>query len=413
MNLAIWKRLVNTPYGVALGSCILLQGFLMAIVNPILPIVISNRIGLDKSGVTTFYLVNTLIGVVITLGTGYLSDGTIARYKLVMIGGIVGALGYFGIGVAVLPPHAYIAGPLMVGLSVLFPQLFAVAKSGLVAGWEREAQVMGITALRTLFSLGFIFGTALSSILARVMDFQAIFFLVSGGIILLTLYAAWVLHRIEAHIAHQAAQSVTTDSTPRTLSITLPLYALIVPLIAIIVLQGADSTRIAYLALIMFQLFQDASIAPLMFGIAATVELFMMSFLAYLSSKFGEKKVIAAGSLVGAVYYFIMASTQSLPVMYATQVLYAVFVAALLGVAMAYIQNLLAHRAGMGGSLYVAVLNLGSLVGILSPLLVTGYDQKIFVIPAILCVVGAVLLLVGDRTAQIEKRLLEASQPVS
>jgi SET family sugar efflux transporter-like MFS transporter len=408
MNIAIWKRLVHTPYGVALGSCILLQGFLMAIVNPILPIVISNRIGLDKAGVTTFYLINTLIGVVITLTTGYLSDGTIARWKLVMVGGLVGAFGYFGIGAATLPVHAYIAGPLMVGLGVLFPQLFAVAKAGVVAGWEREEQVMGITALRTLFSLGFIVGTAFSSVLARLMDFQAIFFLISGGIIFLAFYAARVLSIIEAHLRQQAIE-INTGSASHSPRIILPFTALIVPLLALIVLQGADSTRIAYLALIMFQLFQDASIAPLMFGTAATIELLTMSLLAYYASKVGEKKVIAAGSLVGAVYYFIMATTQSLPVMYVSQVLYAVFIAALLGVAMAYIQGLLAHRAGMGGSLYVAVLNVGSLVGILSPLLVTGYDQKIFLIPAILCVTGAFLLLVGDRTAQIEKRLIEAA----
>jgi MFS transporter, SET family, sugar efflux transporter len=413
MNLATWKRLIHTPFGVALGSCILLQGFLMAIVNPILPIVISNRLGLDKPGVATFYLINILIGVVVTLSTGYLSDGAVPRHRLVMLGGGVGALGYFGVGAATLPIHAYIAGPLMVGLAVLFPQLFAVAKAGIVAGWEREAQVMGITALRTLFSLGFILGTALSSVLGRVIDFQTIFFLISGGILFLTFYAARVLSRIEAHIAHQADVKTADGSAPRRALIILPLYALIIPLVALIVLQGADSTRIAYLALIMFQLFHDASIAPLMFGIAATVELFTMSFLGYLSSKFGEKKVIAGGSLVGAVYYLIMASTQSLPVMFVSQVLYAFFVAALLGVAMAYIQGLLAHRAGLGGSLYVAVLNLGSLVGILSPLLVTGYDQKIFFIPAILCVTGALLLLAGDRTAQIEKRLLEASQPIS
>lgn len=406
MNLSIWKRLIHTPYGVALGSCILLQGFLMSIVNPILPIVISNRIGLDKPGVTAFYVINTLVGVAITLGTGYLSDGIVSRWKLVMIGGGVGVLGYFGIGIATLPIHAYLVGPLMVGLAVLFPQLFAVAKAGIVAGWEREAQVMGITALRTLFSFGFIFGTGLSSVLARVMDFQAIFFVVSVGIVFLTLYAARVLYRIERHIAQPTKTAGGLSS--QIPKITLPFYALIVPLIAIIVLQSADSTRLSYLALIMFQIFQDASIAPMLFGIAATFELVTMSFMGYLSSKIGEKNVIAIGALVGSLYFLAMATAQTLPLMIAAQVLYAVFVAALLGVAMAYIQGLLAHRAGMGGSLYVAVLNLGSLVGILAPLLVTGYDQKIFLIPTGLCVVGALLLLVGDRTAQIEKRLLAA-----
>jgi hypothetical protein len=57
----------------------------------------------------------------------------------------------------------------------------------------------------------------------------------------------------------------------------------------------------------------------------------------------------------------------------------------------------------------MAVQNLGTLIGILSPLLVTGYDQTIFVIPTILCVIGAGLLMFGDRTAQIQKRMLAAA----
>jgi len=127
----------------------------------------------------------------------------------------------------------------------------------------------------------------------------------------------------------------------------------------------------------------------------------------YLSSKIGEKATISVGALVGALYYAIMSFSQSLPLLYAAHILYAVFIAALLGVAMAYVQGLLAHRAGLGGALYMAVFNVGNLIGILAPLLVHDYDQTIFIAPIILCVVGAALLMFGDRTAQIEKRLRE------
>jgi hypothetical protein len=58
---------------------------------------------------------------------------------------------------------------------------------------------------------------------------------------------------------------------------------------------------------------------------------------------------------------------------------------------------MLAHRTGMGGALYFAILNVGGLVGILAPLLVTGYDQSVFLIAAVLCLVGAALLMFGDR----------------
>lgn len=405
MKLSVWTRIWRTKYGAALGSCILLQGILMAVFNPLLPIVLTEKIGLDKEAVTVYFLMIVGVDIAISLITGYLSDGIIARYKLVLVGGLISALGFLGIATATEAPYVFIAGALSVGLAVLFPQLFAVAKLGVVGDWERESQTLGITILRTLFSFGFILGTALSSLLARIMDIQAAFFIIAAVVLGLTVYATVVLYRIEGFIRHNALTDAADAKSPEKRSVSLPAYALVVPLIALVVLTGADTTRQFYLSLTMFQLFADASIAPIMFGITAAAELITMGLLGYLSSKIGEKIVIAASALTGALYFVVMAFSQSLPILYGAQIFYAINVAALYGVAMAYVQRLLGERAGLGGGLYMMVLQFGSLVGILGPLLVTGYDQRIFIIPAILCVVGAVVLMIGDRTAQIEKRL--------
>lgn len=413
MIISTWRRLLHTPYGAALGSCILLQGIVMAVSSPLLPIVLADRIGMNKSQVVIYFLLRTLIGIVVTLGSGYLSDGLVARYKLVLVGGMFATLGNLLIATAARPGHVYIADVFTVGVVVLFPQLFAVAKGNVVAGWEREAQVMGITALRTLFSLGFILGTTLASLLARIVDVQAAFFLFTVMILALTVYAAQVLHRIEARNTHQERQTThaAQPQPPKAPDVILPVYALIVPLLSLVVLQSADISRQTYLSLVMFQLYKDASIAPLMFGITATFELITMSLMGYLSSRIGEKLTIALGAVFGALYFGIMSFSPSLPLLYLANAVYAVFVAVLFGVAMAYIQGLLAHRVGLAGSLYIAVLYVGQLAGTFSPFLVSGYDQTIFVIPALLCVVGAVVLMTGDRTAQIRRRLELARSP--
>lgn len=396
---------MSAPYGAALGFCILLQGALIAVYVPLLPIVISERIGLDKSGVMAFLVINNLVGILIVLATGYLSDGTIARYKLVAAGGLSATLGYAGVAIATLPLHAYLSGIAIVGLTVIFPQLFAVAKSNVVAGWEREDQVMGITALRTLFSLGFVLGTSVSGLLARAMDIQAAFYFIAGGALLLTVIAAFVLYRMEAHSRVQAALPVDNVQVAASRPVVLPLWALIAPLLALTLIRGADGTRGSYLALVMFDLFEDASIAPLMFQITAATELITMGLVSYLASRIGEKGAISIGALFGTAYFVILSTSQSLPMLYFAHVLYAVFLASLLGVAMAYVQGLMAHRSGMGGSLYMAVMNVGTLIGILTPVFVTGYSQTIFVIPAGLCLVGAAVLMFGDRTTQIERRI--------
>lgn len=375
-----------------------MQGILLAVVDPLLPIVVSNSIGLEKSEVVLFFLFLTVTAIGIGLLTGYLSDGIVARYKLVLIGGILMVIGNLEIAAATQPVHSFISVPFLGALAVFFPQLFAAARLGIMADWEPEAQVVGITAFRTLYSFGYILGTALTSWLAQTADLQEVFFFIALAFILLTILATAVLRRIEAEISRRTAARPPTSEVAGQRHMVLPLYTMMIPLLGLVILKAADNTRNTYLSLVMFQLFNDASIAPLMFGITAAAELITMSLLGSLSGRIGEKVTIAVGALFGSVYFFVLAFSQSLPVLYSVHLLYAVFVAALQGVAMAYVQSMLAHRTGMSGSLYFAVLNVGGLVGIFAPLLVTGYDQSVFITSAALCLVGAALLMLGDRT---------------
>jgi SET family sugar efflux transporter-like MFS transporter len=401
LTLSIWRRILRTPFGAPLGLCIVLQGILLAVVDPLLPIVVSDRIGLEKSEVVLFFLFLIVSAIGIGLLTGYLSDGIVARYKLVLVGGILLTIGNIEIAAATQPIHSFVSVPFLGALAVFFPQLFAAARLGIMADWEPKAQVVGITAFRTLYSFGYVLGTALTSWLAQNADLQAVFFFIALAFILLTALAVAVLRRIEAEIARRTAAPPARDparDVDGKRALVLPLYAMIVPLLGLVILKAADNTRNVYLSLVMFQLFNDASIAPLMFGITAAAELITMVLIGSLSGRIGEKVTIAVGALFGAVYFFILSFSQSLPVLYGAHLLYAVFVAALQGVAMAYVQSMLAHRMGMSGSLYFAVLNVGGLVGILAPLFVTGYDQSVFIISAVLCLAGAALLMLGDRT---------------
>ncbi len=410
MNLSVWWRVFRVRFGLSCAFWIFAEGILLAAAMPLVPILLATQVGLDKNEVTLYFLITTLLGIVVTLATGYLSDGAISRYKLVAAGGLTAAVGYFGLATAQQAIDAFIAGGLVVALSVLFPQLFAVAKAGVVADWSHADQTTGITALRTFFSLGYVLGTALGSAMVRVMELQTVFLVLGASVIGLTIGCTLFLFQIERYIAartveYDTAEADAPEKPKRQPSVSLPYTAMIMPLLALIVLRGADSTRGVYLSLVMLQLFNDPGVGPMMFGITAAAELITMAMVSELASRIGERDAIAVGALFGAVYFAVLSFSQSLTVLYLMHIVYAVFVAALLGVAMAYVQRMISARAGLGGSLYMAVFNIGSLVGILSPLLVTGYSQEIFIIPAILCVVGALMLHFGDRTAQIEQRL--------
>ncbi len=405
MNLNIWKRLVRAPYGVAVASSILVQGFFTALVGTLLPILLAEQLGLNKNDVIIFFLLNTLMGAVVVLGSGWLSDGIIARYKLVLIGIGFGTLGFLGFGTATLPAHTWLAGLGLAQYGVIFPQLFAVAKAGIVNRWERGEQVTGLTALRTMFSLGFVIGTGLASILAHA-NLQTVFLVLMVPSLITSLSIAYLLYIMEAHIRKQSQPAPEQGETPvPVVQRSLPLWVFIVPIAALLLMRGADSARTTYLPLVMIQLFKDASIAPIMFGLSAAAELVTMSLMGSIAGRIGEKWAITIGALIGVAYYVVMSFSQSLPLLYLSNIVYALFTGATAGVAMVYLQNMMAHRVGIGGSLYMTLFNLGNLIGLLAPLLVKDYDQSIFIAPIVLCLIGALLMIFGDRTAQVEARL--------
>ena len=413
MNLNIWKRLAHAPYGVAVALSILLQGFFAASVGTLLPILLAEQIGLNKNEVIVFFLLNTFTGAVVTLGSGWLSDGMIARYKLVVISVCLGTVGFIGLGTATLPVHTWLAGLGLAQFGVIFPQLFAVAKAGIVHKWERGEQVTGLTMLRTMFSLGFLIGTGAASILAR-FDLRTVFLVLMVPSFVLSMGVAYLLYRMEAHIQKQGQPTPEhIEAAPVPVQRSLPLWVLIVPMLAMLLMRGADSTRTVYLPLVMLQLYKDASIAPIMFGLSAAAELVAMGLMGSIAGRIGEKRAIAIGSLIGAAYYVVMSFSQSLPLLYVSNFLYALFTGATVGVAMVYLQNLMAHRVGIGGALYMTLFNVGNLIGILAPLLVHNYDQTIFIAPIILCIAGALFMIFGDRTAQVEARLRAVPVPVS
>lgn len=65
-----------------------------------------------------------------------------------------------------------------------------------MADWDHDAQVMGITALRTLFSLGFVLGTGITSGLAK-LDMRSVFLVIAGVALALSMGDAYLLRRIE------------------------------------------------------------------------------------------------------------------------------------------------------------------------------------------------------------------------
>jgi len=331
----------------------------------------------------------------VNLATGYLSDGKVPRPVLILVAGVVSSLGNAGLALGGPAGMLYLFGALTSTGLVLFSQFFAVAQAEVMKLWKKQDKVLGTTVLRTAFSLGFIVGTGLASALLLWIDLRSLFWGLAATGVLLAVFSTTVVVRIEVwgRSLGSASEDKPLASSAADSSPLISWGALVLPLVALALMQGADRARMIYMPLVAFQSFHDAHWAPLMFGTTAAVELVSMILVGSLAVRFGERRTIVVGALLGAACFVVMAVFPSLAVMFLANVAYAFFIAMLMGVAMAYIQGMLAHRPGLGGSLYVLTMNVGALIGTFAPVVVTGYSPATFFLPAGLCVLGAVLMV--------------------
>ena len=401
--LSLLRRIFATPGAIGIGIAIFWLALIFSAITPLVPIVLVEDVGLSKLGLTAYFGFNTVAAIVFILWGGYTSDRRRARVRLVIIGGIMASVGYGGLAIVRTVPLIYLVGLLTMGLTILFPQLFAVAREGVLRDWKSKEQPMGIASLRALFSLGFVVGVVLSTRLSIIIQPARLFWvtaILAGG---LTVYTASLIgkidHRTQAPIgtggrsAHKSARCAHFPPTRSGRNTLLPARIVIFILIfvGIVCMRASDSVRIVYLPIVFYRLFGDAVAVGNMFAVSAATELITMSTAGYAASIIGERKILILGALVGSVYFLALSFIQAAIPLYLLQVVYGLFTAALFGVGMSYMQGLIPHRIGLSSSLFASAMQAGTLVGISSPLLFAGYRQIIFVAPAILSFVGASL----------------------
>lgn len=392
MKSGVYISLMKDPKGFQLSFCLFILAIIMAAIYPVLPIVLSQSIGLDKAEITTFLILTLLVGIVVTFISGYLSDRKIARYKIILVSGITAAMGFVFLVLAQNVVLAYLAGTLTTFITILFPQFFALSKNGEFFDVPEEQQIAVTTYLRVLFSLGYTIGPVIIGLLVTVVSYELSFIIMSGLIIGITVFGTILAKRSRPAPSDDAEEA---DEDGSTSSKTNGVVILMV-IVTIVLMRSGDATRDVYMPLITYELFKNPLISTTMFSISAAAELLFMFVMAHVAMKIGERITIFIGALVGSFYFLMMSLTESLMIFYALQVVYAIFISTLLGVAMAYVQNLIKNLAGFAASIYMNATQVGALVGYIAPLFVSGYDPKIFLISGALCLCGALVIILPN-----------------
>jgi MFS transporter, SET family, sugar efflux transporter len=353
---------------VPLGLMFLAVGISVAVIFPFLSLFLSTAVHADPLRVTVFLVASPLSGVLIASLIGRASDRWPIRRKILIGAALAGLAG----SVATMFVRDYyvllaLSMPLFAVAGVLFPQSFAYARQIL----ERDSPghaAMGISALRTVFSLAWVGGPALAAVLLDVGGFRLVYAMAAATYAVAALVAVVWLEDIDPPALPDATVDATVDAAVDQPAVSKDASSparWIIPLtvVAFVLMQVPMTLGVQALPLFVAEdLHSDASRAGLILGLCAALEIPLMLGLGALTTRFRLRPLILIGAACGVAYYAIAFVAPNIWVLASAQIVNALFIAAISGVGISYVQDLLPSEPGRATTLYTNTFPIGAVV---------------------------------------------------
>ena len=279
-----------------------------------------------------------------------------------------------------------LGGPAGVGSALLFAHL---KHSG--------AAPADVVNTRAIMSFAWAAGPPLAAFIIGAFGERAILVVIAAVAVLMIAATA-------AMLAERSAAGVEQPEPGEAAVADRPMPRAVVALIvaAFVALQATNYTVVAIMGVFVTQtLGLDVVWAGIALGVAAGLEIPFLLLSGRLSRRHSSLTLVAAGSLVGVVFYVGMAAVSGTVALIGLQILNACFFAAIAGVGLTLFQEVIA-RPGMASGLYMNARRVGAIVA--GPLIgfgsltALGY-RGTFVACAVLTVVALAAIVIAARAS--------------
>ncbi|HED1542580.1 TPA: MFS transporter [Kluyvera cryocrescens] len=328
-----------------------MMGIAGALQAPTLSLYLSREVGVQPFWVGLFYTVNAVAGIVVSLALAKRSDSRGDRRKLIMFCCLM------AVGNALLfafNRHYLMlitCGVLLASIAnAAMPQLFALARE--YADSSAREVVMFSSVMRAQLSLAWVIGPPLAFMLALNYGFTAMFsiaaaiFAISLALIALTLPS---VARVEQPSeAEQNQLSGWKDSNVRMLFIASTL------------MWTCNTMYIIDMPLwISSDLGLPDSLAGILMGTAAGLEIPAMILAGYYVKRFGKRRMMVTAVAAGVLFYVGLIFFHSHTSLLILQLFNAVFIGIVAGIGMLWFQDLMPGRAGAATTLFTNSISTG------------------------------------------------------
>jgi MFS transporter, SET family, sugar efflux transporter len=377
-----------------LGLVFLTVGVATAFAFPFLTLFLTSAVHASPLEITVFLLAQPLSGVIVSSALARVSDRGMARRRIMMIAAAAGCVATcLNSVVRSYPLLLLIACTLTATATAALSQGFAYAREVLAGD---PAAAMATSALRTCFSLSWVAGPPLASVLLGVGGFRLLYGSAAAlWVIMLVVVLTWLRNPVRLTSPDGELHDPllrTPDASPRALWLTLA---------ALVLLQGSISLNVqAVPLLVRNNLHAGVSAAGIVLGVCAALEIPAMLGFGALSTRIKLGTLVRTGPLFGAAYYLMTAATTQVWQLDTVQVVNACYIAIMQGLSISYVQELLPSQPGRASTLYGNTFALGAIVA--SPLLGLGaqFGYRTTYLGAVgLAAVGLALLVAGRVSA--------------
>ncbi|MBC1186941.1 sugar efflux transporter [Kluyvera sichuanensis] len=377
-------------------AAFMLVAFMMGIAGalqaPTLSLYLSREVGVQPFWVGLFYTVNAIAGIVVSLGLAKRSDNRGDRRKLIMFCCLM------AVGNALLFAfnRHYLTlitcGVLLASIAnAAMPQLFALARE--YADSSAREVVMFSSVMRAQLSLAWVIGPPLAFMLALNYGFTAMFSIAAGIFaISLTLIALTLpsVARVEQPAdAVQNQISGWKDSNVRMLFIASTL------------MWTCNTMYIIDMPLwISSDLGLPDSLAGILMGTAAGLEIPAMILAGYYVKRFGKRQMMVTAVAAGVLFYVGLIFFHSHTSLLVLQLFNAVFIGIVAGIGMLWFQDLMPGRAGAATTLFTNSISTGViLAGIIQGALAQSFGH--FSVYWVIAGISVVTLVMTGRVKDV------------
>ena len=349
-----------------------------ALQSPTLSLFLSREVGVQPFWVGLFYTVNAIAGIAVSLTLAHRSDRQGDRKKLIMFCCLM------AVGNALLFAfnRHYLTlitcGVMLASLaSTAMPQLFALARE--YADSSAREVVMFSSIMRAQISVAWVIGPPLAFMLALNYGFTAMY-VVAAGIFALSLavIALWLPSAKRIEQPTDVAVTEVKGWSDRNVRMLF---------IASTLMWTCNTMYIIDMPLwISSELGLPDSLAGVLMGTAAGLEIPAMILAGYYVKRFGKRRMMVSAVASGVVFYLGLLIFHSHEALLGLQIFNAIFIGIIAGIGMLWFQDLMPGRAGSATTLFTNSISTGViLAGVIQGALAQsfGHARVYWVIAAI------------------------------